>query len=112
MRNATTQATAMAVKKVLESAPLGRARRAVRGFIASSLASRRRLADIARVRAAIMQARMRRIFVGVMGWAVSLAARKVARMAQGRAKRVWEILMSAAKRESLEIADCGLRVAD
>jgi hypothetical protein len=59
-----------------------------------------------------MQPRMRRIVVGVRGWWVSRAARKVERRAQGRAKMVWEIFMSAAKRESLEIADWGLPIAD
>src|SRR4051812_17005943 len=89
----------MPVTNVLERAPLGIARRAVRGFWASSLASRRRLADMASVRAVTMQARISSSLVIVIGWAVSLAARNVARMAHGRAKIVWEILMSAAKRE-------------
>src|SRR5437879_5909943 len=40
------------------------------------------------------------------------AARKAEKRAKGRAKRVWEILMSAAKSWSFPNADCGLRIAD
>src|SRR5882672_7804953 len=52
--------------------------------------------DMATVRAVTMQRRMRR------SWPIlgrPLAARKAERSAKGRAKRVWESLMSEAKRE-------------
>jgi hypothetical protein len=59
------------------------------------------------VRAVTMQARMRRRApVGGRPW----AARKVERRAKGRAKIVWEILMSAAKRESFWGREEGGRV--
>ena len=78
----------------------------------SSFASRRRFDAIATVRAVTMQIRIRTILPKVIGWPVSLAARNVERMAQGRAKRVCAILMSAAKRESLAIVDCGGWIGD
>jgi hypothetical protein len=64
--------------------------------MASSSASRRRFMDMATVRAVTMQRRMSRSWPV---WDRPLAARKVERRAKGRAKRVWESLMSAARRE-------------
>src|SRR5438876_5675916 len=57
----------------------------------------RRFIDMATVRAVIMQRRIRRSFP-VPGQ--PLAARKAERRAKGRAKRVWESLMSLARVES------------
>src|SRR5687767_8401600 len=84
----------MPIMNTGDNCPEGRARFAVRGFKASRRASRRRLEAMATVRAVTMQTRMRR------SWPIfgrPCAARKVASSAQGRAKSVWESLMSAAK---------------
>src|SRR4051794_10705818 len=89
----------VSAKNLRDSAPLGIARRAVRGLSASRRASRRRLADRATVRAKIMQAMIRPT---CPARGQPPAARNAERIAHGIAKTVWEILMSAAKVRSLE----------
>src|SRR5947209_3210668 len=81
-----------------ESEPEGRARFCVRGFSESSSASMRRFIDMATVRAVIMQRRMRS---SLPGPGQPLAARNVESRAKGRAKRVWESLISLARVISL-----------
>src|ERR1700679_2742873 len=98
--NPAQQADRIAPPNPREREPDGIARRAVRGFRASSFASIRRLAAIATVRAVIMHKTIKRILPAVSDPGNIRPASTALRIAHGIANTVWAILISPANKRS------------
>ena len=87
--NATNQAA-----EVGEMTPEGISRIFVRSFSASIFQSAYRLKAMAALRAKIMQHKIRRTNFRLKGWLSIFIPRKKERKAKGKAKTVWENLIS------------------